>query len=206
MPVREIRSKRTRVQLQLSTEQAGLVDMLETQLGARSRSDLLQDAIGLLAWYAQETLRGRKVVSVAPDDVGQLQHGVELARPVATLSAADLYRFLVARPHPWRRQLSLKGRNMTVGQLVATMNAEGMSAAEAAERFSIPLEQVHEALAYSASNKELIDAEFHEERRVVEARRRTGGLATLPGRLRERPSAADAAAGNAAQPRREDPE
>lgn len=188
--------KRTRIQLELSPEQVGLLDLLRTRLGSRTRSDLLQDAIGLLAWYAQETLRGRKVVSVDPDEVAKLQHVVELARPVASLGTTDLYRFLIARPHPYRKQLSLKGRNMTVGQLLASMRAEDMTAAEAAEQFSLPLEQVEEALVYYAANEELIDAEFREDRRQVhEMEREAGGLALLPGRLRGRPAATTAARG-----------
>ena len=39
------------------------------------------------------------------------------------LPAESTWRFLVSRPHSWRRQLQIKGRNLTVGQLLATMRA-----------------------------------------------------------------------------------
>lgn len=50
------------------------------------------------------------------------------------------WRFLVERPHPWRRQLSLEGRNMRASQLVATMRANAMTAEQAAVDFELPLE------------------------------------------------------------------
>ncbi|HEY8283516.1 MAG TPA: hypothetical protein VIJ28_03940 [Chloroflexota bacterium] len=43
-----------------------------------------------------------------------------------------LYRHLEERSHPWRRQLWLRGRNMTVGQLVATMRANHLAPEQAA--------------------------------------------------------------------------
>jgi uncharacterized protein (DUF433 family) len=84
--------------------------------------------------------------------------------------AASPWRFLVARSHSWRRQLWLKGRNMTVGQLVATVHAEEMTPEEAAERLDLPLEQVREALAYYEVERDLVDAEFREEKRRLQER------------------------------------
>lgn len=60
----------------------------------------------------------------------------------------NAYAYLVARPHSWRKQLYLQGRNMTVGQLVATMRANKLSPEEAADDLSLPIAQVQEALAY----------------------------------------------------------
>lgn len=77
---------------------------------------------------------------------------------------------LVARPHPWRRQLWLKGRNMTVGQLIATMNAEKMTPEDAANRLGLPLDQVREAVAYYQANRDLVEAEFREEHRQLQAK------------------------------------
>ncbi len=79
------------------------------------------------------------------------------------------YEHLVARPHPWRKQLYLQGRNMTVGQLVATMRANKLSIEEAAEDFSLPIAQVEEALAYYEAHSDLVNAELHEEKRYLRA-------------------------------------
>jgi len=74
-----------------------------------------------------------------------------------------LYQYLVARPHPWRRQLYLKGRNMTVGQLVSTIQANCLTPEEAADDLELPLEQVKEALAYYELHSDLIESEAREE-------------------------------------------
>jgi uncharacterized protein (DUF433 family) len=175
------RNPKSREKLELTPEQARILDLVATRLGGRSRSDLLQDALGMLLWHVQETQRGRKVVSVVPKEAEQLEHAVELARPVATLSSPDLYEYLVARPHRWRRQLGLKGRNMSVGQLVASMNVENMTAQEGAERYELPLAQVQEALVYYEANKDLIEAEFREEKRILQAHGFARDVAPLPG-------------------------
>jgi uncharacterized protein (DUF433 family) len=165
-----ITSKRNRVQFDLRPEQVGLLDLLGSRLGSRSRADLLQEAIGALLWFVQEKRAGRKVISVDPSELSHLQHAVELAIPSALLASADVYDHLVQRPHPWRRQLSLKGRNMTVGQLVASMRANGWSAERAADEYDLSLAQVQEALAYYAVHQALVDEELREEGRRLRAK------------------------------------
>ncbi len=76
---------------------------------------------------------------------------------------AKVYQHLVTRPHPWRRQLYLKGRRMTVGQFVSAMQANHMTSEEAADDMELPIEQVEEALAYYESHRDLIEAETREE-------------------------------------------
>jgi len=79
------------------------------------------------------------------------------------------YRYLVPRPHRWKKQLWIKGRNMNVWNLVATIRTERYTPEEAAENYGLPLEAVLEVLDYYAQNKELVDAETREEkRRLVE--------------------------------------
>ena len=41
------------------------------------------------------------------------------------LAPDEQYEHLEWRPHHWRKQLSLKGRKMTVGQFVYAMRARG---------------------------------------------------------------------------------
>jgi uncharacterized protein (DUF433 family) len=160
---------RTRIQLDLRPDQVQLLDLLERQLATRSRSDLLQESIGMLLWYVQETVQGRKIVSIDPEEATTLRHIVEIISPSTMFSQANLYRYLVSRSHPWRRQLWLKGRNMTVGQLIATMNVEDMSPEQAADRLELPIDQIREALAYYAANRDLVDLELREEKQRTTA-------------------------------------
>lgn len=73
--------------------------------------------------------------------------------------AQEGYRHLVARDHPRRRQLYVQRRNLTVGQLVASMRAYQLVPEQAAERYDLPLEAIQEALAYYQIHHELIGAE-----------------------------------------------
>ena len=74
------------------------------------------------------------------------------------------YAYLVARPHPWRRQLSLRGCTMTVGQLVATMRANHLSPEDAADDLDLPLAQIEEALTYYAIHHDLVDGELRQDK------------------------------------------
>lgn len=80
------------------------------------------------------------------------------------------WHYLVARPHPWRSQLCLKGRNMTVGQLVSTVVANRLSPEEASVDLDLPIEAIREALAYYEEHKALIQLEAAEERRRLAAK------------------------------------
>jgi uncharacterized protein (DUF433 family) len=75
------------------------------------------------------------------------------------------WQYLVARPHRWRRQLSIKGRNITVGQLVSTLRANRYTPEQASEELELPLAAIYEALAYHAEHRDLIEMEASEERR-----------------------------------------
>ncbi|MBI4491598.1 MAG: hypothetical protein HY690_02260 [Chloroflexi bacterium] len=167
---------RIRVQFDLRPDQMHLLELLEQHLAVRSRADLLQEAIGTLLWLVLERRRGRKVVSIDPAEMATLRHAVEWASPASLLAEAEVYEHLVARPHPWRRQLYLKGRNMTVGQMVATLRAEGLSPEDAAEDLDLPLAQVREALVYYDLHHDLVDAELREEK----TRLRDAGHAVEP--------------------------
>ena len=69
---------------------------------------------------------------------------------------------------------------MTVGQLVATLNIERMTPEEAAQRLELPLAQIREALAYYHANRDLVDAEFREEKRRLQERGLARESAPLP--------------------------
>lgn len=73
------------------------------------------------------------------------------------------YKYLEPRPHRWRKQLYIKGRNMTVWQLVSNMLTECYLPTEAAENYDLPLETIAEALLYCIDNWELIQTEREEE-------------------------------------------
>lgn len=81
---------------------------------------------------------------------------------------SDAERYSLLEPHAdnWRKQLWLKGRNMTVGMLVYSMRADGMldDPERAARNFALPVEQVQQALDYYRQHRSLIEAEADQEK------------------------------------------
>lgn len=79
------------------------------------------------------------------------------------------YEYLEERPHPWRKILWIKGRNMHVWHLLATMLREGQTPEETAKDFRLPVQAVLEAIEYYRRNKALVDGETDEEGRRLHA-------------------------------------
>jgi uncharacterized protein (DUF433 family) len=86
----------------------------------------------------------------------------------ATEKRAELpvrpWRFLVKRQHPWRKQLYIKGRNLTARQLVGSIKANGFDEKKAAENHHLPVAAIREALEYVEKNLEFLAAESEIER------------------------------------------
>ena len=74
------------------------------------------------------------------------------------------WRFLVRRQHPWRKQLYVKGRNLTARQLIGSLKANHLNEEDAAANHRLPIEVIREALAYVEKNSELLEAEAEIER------------------------------------------
>ena len=175
------KSEKVRVQVDLSTAQASLLELLQERLSVRSRADLLQQAYGTFFWIVDEMLANRRIISVEPDALAQLERFKELSVPAVQPLVFEHYRYLTARSDSWRKQLYLKGRNMTVGQLVYTMRANNLSAEAAARDMDLPVAQVREAQAYYETHRELIEAEADEEKRYLLSRGVQLEPPTVPG-------------------------
>src|SRR5947207_170177 len=98
------------------------------------------------------------------DALGRIQH---LEQEMDSAKESSRWQYLIARPHRWRRQLSIKGRNMTVGQLLSTVRANRYTPEQASEELELPLAAITEALEYYAEHRGLIEMEASEERRRV---------------------------------------
>ena len=110
-----------------------------------------------------------QVLQDKPDEI--LNRVQRLEEQIGPLTAhVGRWRYLVARPHPWRRQLAMKGRNMTVGQLICTVRANQLGAEQASQDLDLPLEAIHEAMTYYTENRALIELEAAEERRRLSER------------------------------------
>jgi hypothetical protein len=124
----------------------------------------------------------RRVLDVVENLADRIQDGYKLAvvpaedeHPDAVpeltraLRPESSYSFLVQRPHRWRKQLSFKGRRLTVGQFLGTMRVEGWTPERAAEEFELPVEAALEAIDYGEKFRALIDAETAEDARAAKS-------------------------------------
>ncbi len=91
-------------------------------------------------------------------------------------AAVEPWQYLVRRPHPWRQQLYIKGRNLTARQLIGSMKANQLDEEATAADYRLPVEAVREALAYVESNRELLETEAEIERLML----KRGGNARAP--------------------------
>jgi hypothetical protein len=82
-------------------------------------------------------------------------------------AAVEPWQYLVRRQHPWRKQLYVKGRNMTARQLVGSMKANQLDEAAVAADNRVPVEAVREALVYVERNRELLETEAEIERLML---------------------------------------
>ncbi|MHC5612854.1 MAG: hypothetical protein ACYTXA_18065 [Nostoc sp.] len=80
------------------------------------------------------------------------------------------WQYLVLRPHPWRRQLYIKGRKLLASTVWHDMTSNQMSPEQAAENWDLPLSAIHEAIHYCESHQGLLKLEADEERYRLEAK------------------------------------
>src|SRR5437870_7234161 len=109
----------------------------------------------------------QQLQSQLTDALGRIQ---QLEEEISNGKELPHWQYLVARPHRWRRQLCVKGRNMTVGQLVSTLRANRLTPEQVSERLDLPTAAIYEALTYYAENRGLIELEASEERRRLAQR------------------------------------
>lgn len=94
----------------------------------------------------------------------------DLIQSLQTDSQTEDWKYLVTRPHPWRRQLYIKGRKLLVSTVWQDMIANKMSAEQAAENWDLPLAAIREAINYCENNRELLKLEADEERYRLETK------------------------------------
>jgi hypothetical protein len=78
------------------------------------------------------------------------------------------WQYLVSRPHPWRKQLYIKGRKLLASTVWQDTIANQMSLEQAAENWDLPLSAIYEVVQYCESHSELLKLEADEERYRLE--------------------------------------
>ena len=99
-----------------------------------------------------------------------------LTAPEPPVSRPEPWQYLEARPHPWRRQLYVKGRRLRAFSVWSDMSTNGLSVNEVAQSRDLPVEAVRECIRYCEENRTLLNDEADEEKRWLLAR----GVAVEP--------------------------
>lgn len=81
------------------------------------------------------------------------------------------WQYLIARPHPWRKQLYIKGRKLLASTIWRDMTANQMSPEQAAENWDLSLSAIYEAIDYCQKHQEILKLEADEERYRLEAKK-----------------------------------
>lgn len=81
-----------------------------------------------------------------------------------------MWQYLAERPHPWRRQLWIKGRKLLASTVWLDALTNGMGIDETARNWQLPIDAVLEIFAYCESHKALIETESNVERRRLAER------------------------------------
>ncbi len=102
-------------------------------------SEAVTTALDTFEWVVDARRRGKRVIATDDDTLPE-----RFEEPVIAglESLGRDWQWLVRRDHPWRRQLWIKGRNLTAGDLVRTAAIEGWTLDRAAEEFALPVEAV----------------------------------------------------------------
>lgn len=116
----------------------------------------------MLSSLKEYTQKGFKVALVKPDE------RVELVITGLESPAVGQWKYLVERPHPWRRQLYVKGRRLLASTVWQDMLANELSLDGTADNFSLPVDAVVEIIRYCEANQELLQMEADEERHRLE--------------------------------------
>jgi hypothetical protein len=152
-----------RANFDLSPEQEELLANLRTQLAASSTKEAVLRAVQLTSLLVDELRHGNRLfVGKSPATA------VRLAIPGLEARAGGQWQWLLERPHPWRRQLWVKGRKLLASAVWLDALTNGMGPREAAENWDLPLEACEEIFVYCEAKRALIESEANEERQRLQ--------------------------------------
>jgi hypothetical protein len=144
----------------ITPEQEAEISWLKDAIDAPTTKDAILRAVRVVIVLAREATLGHRLYVAGEAGTMQRLLVPELDRVCQTAGS-----YLVARPHPWRSQLWVKGRRLLASTVWRDMLANKMSVNEAADNWSLPADAIEEITRYCKANQELISMEAEDERR-----------------------------------------
>lgn len=149
-----------RANFEITPEQEASLQQLKRMLDAPSIKEAVLRSSRVMLFLANEMSGGKRLyLGESPENA------TRIALP--DIESSSGWKWLTQRPHPWRRQLWVKGRRLLASQVWADMQTNGMSEEEAAANWDLPREAIAEILAYRDQNAALIALEADEEKRQL---------------------------------------
>lgn len=162
-----MKTEHKRQNFNITPEQEAEIAWLREEIDASSTKDAILSAVRTMSALARETKRGGAIF--ISRESGEKER---LVIPELERARKNRWTYLVERPHPWRRQLYVKGRKLLASTVWIDMLANSMSKEEAADNWELPDDAVNEIVVYCEANEGLLRMEAEEEKRRLEA----GGL------------------------------
>ena len=149
----------------ISPEQEAEIAQLKEIINAPTTKDAILSAVRFYTVVAGRVKEGQELYMT-----GNRQNQIEkIMIPDLEVLKPSEYKYLVERPHSWRRQLSVKGRRLPAAIVYSDIFVDKMTPAESAKNWDLPLEAVYECIRYCQENESLIRMEAEEERRLLAA-------------------------------------
>jgi hypothetical protein len=142
----------------ITPEQEAQLNWLRDAIGAPNIKETILRSIEVMLTLKRQMRPGTQLFLHTP--LGQIRLLIPELEPVRT----DEWEYLVARPHPWRRQLYIKGRKLLASSVWRDMITNQMSPEEAADNWNLPIAAIYEAVSYCETHQELLKLEAEEER------------------------------------------
>lgn len=146
----------------VTPDQESEIAALRDALGVSSAKDAVLRAVRITSILSRETRAGKVIVLRGPSGESERLIIPELENP-----APSGWKYLVQRPHAWRRSPYIKGRRLPAAVIWHDMIANDQTEEEAAEDWDLPVEAIREAVIWSEQNRAMLAMEAEEERRFL---------------------------------------
>ncbi|WP_199249573.1 hypothetical protein [[Phormidium] sp. ETS-05] len=148
----------TKPNFHITPEQKAQLDWLRSEIGVPNTTEAIRSCINVMVALKRQLQPGSQLFLHTPQ--GQVRLLIPELEPLPT----ETWQYLVERPHPWRRQLYIKGRKLLASTVWQDTIANQMSPEEAAENWELPIPAIHEVFRYCETHQELLAMEASEER------------------------------------------
>jgi len=154
-----MRNETKRQNFNVTPEQDADLLRLRDGLGVSSVKDAILRAAQIMTVLARQTSHGGTLYIQTATGENQ-----RLVIPELEYATKREWLFLTERPHPWRRQLFLKGKKLPAATVWTDWRINGGTEAEIAANWDIPLAAAQECIRYGEANQDLLRLEAEEER------------------------------------------